>query len=109
MIKNQLIEKSISNDKFVIYGDLIDVHNNFPKESLRKYVPGKDIELVGLDRNETDGISGTQMRDFLKENNAIEYGIEHAIGWFNHVQSSWSKSSVAEGKLSACNETCGIR
>jgi MoaA/NifB/PqqE/SkfB family radical SAM enzyme len=50
-----------------------------------------------------------QMRDFLKENNAIEYGIEHAIGWFNHVEESWSKSSVADGKLSACNETCGIR
>ena len=50
-----------------------------------------------------------QMREFLKENNAIEYGIEHAIEWFNHVEASWSKSSVAEGKLAACNETCGIR
>ena len=50
-----------------------------------------------------------QMREFLKENNAIEHGIEHAIEWFNHVESSWSKSSVADGKLAACNETCGIR
>jgi len=50
-----------------------------------------------------------QMREFLKENNAIEYGIEHAIGWFARVEESWSKSSVADGKLSACNETCGIR
>jgi len=50
-----------------------------------------------------------QMRPMIKENNAIEYGIEHAIEWFTHVEESWSKSSVAEGKLSACNETCGIR
>jgi len=50
-----------------------------------------------------------QMKDFVKENNAIEYGIEHAIGWFEHVESSWSKSSVAQGKLASCNETCGIR
>ena len=50
-----------------------------------------------------------QIRDFLKENNAIEYGIEHAIEWFNHVEKSWNKPSVAEGNLSACNETCGIR
>ena len=50
-----------------------------------------------------------QMRDFLKKTNAIEYGIEHAIGWFNHIEESWDKSSVAEGKLAACNEICGIR
>ena len=54
-------------------------------------------------------LENLQMRDFLKENNAIEYGIEHAIEWFNHVEESWDKSSVAEGKLAACNETCGIR
>jgi MoaA/NifB/PqqE/SkfB family radical SAM enzyme len=50
-----------------------------------------------------------QMRDFLKENNALEYGIEHAIEWFSHVEESWSKLSVAEGKLSTCNDTCGVR
>ena len=50
-----------------------------------------------------------QMQDFIKENNALEYSIEHAVSWFHHVEKSWSKSSVADGKLVACNDTCGIR
>ena len=50
-----------------------------------------------------------QMRPMIKENNALEYGIEHAIGWFNHVEESWGKPSVAAGKLAACNQTCGVR
>jgi len=50
-----------------------------------------------------------QMQDFIKENNALDYSVEHAISWFHQVEASWSKSSVAAGKLVACNDTCGVR
>jgi len=47
-----------------------------------------------------------QLRPLVKENNALEFGIEHAIAWFKEIEASWNKT-VLEGKIYACNETCG--
>ena len=48
-----------------------------------------------------------QLRPLIKENNALEYGIEHAIAWFNQIEETWSRT-VSEGKIYTCNETCGV-
>lgn len=48
-----------------------------------------------------------QLRPLIKENNALNYGIEHAIEWFNEIENTWSKT-VPEGKIHKCNETCGV-
>jgi MoaA/NifB/PqqE/SkfB family radical SAM enzyme len=48
------------------------------------------------------------LRPLIKENNALEYSIEHAIAWFNQIESTWSKT-VLDGKIYTCNETCGSR
>jgi MoaA/NifB/PqqE/SkfB family radical SAM enzyme len=44
----------------------------------------------------------------IKNNNALEYGIEEAIKWFNSVEESWSKQSYLEGRLYKCDEFCGV-
>ena len=49
-----------------------------------------------------------QLRPLITENNAIEYGIEHAIAWFNRIENTWNKT-VSDGKIYTCNETCGKR
>jgi sulfatase maturation enzyme AslB (radical SAM superfamily) len=49
-----------------------------------------------------------QLRPLITENNALEYGIEHAINWFNQIEETWSKT-VPTGKIYTCNETCGKR
>ena len=49
-----------------------------------------------------------QLRPLIKENNALEYGIEHAIAWFNQIESTWGKT-VLDGKIYTCNETCGSK
>jgi MoaA/NifB/PqqE/SkfB family radical SAM enzyme len=49
-----------------------------------------------------------QLRPLIKENNALEYGIEHAIAWFNQIESTWGKT-VPDGKIYTCNETCGSK
>jgi sulfatase maturation enzyme AslB (radical SAM superfamily) len=49
-----------------------------------------------------------QLRPLIKENNALEYGIEHAIAWFNQIESTWNKT-VLDGKIYTCNETCGSK
>jgi MoaA/NifB/PqqE/SkfB family radical SAM enzyme len=52
--------------------------------------------------------SNLQLQPMIARNNALEYGIEEAIKWFNGIEESWDKT-VPEGKIYGCNETCGIR
>jgi len=49
-----------------------------------------------------------QLVPIIKQNNAFEYGIEKAIEWFSEIEKTWSKT-VLEGKVYACNETCGVQ
>lgn len=58
---------------------------------------------------ETGNPSNVQLRPIIKNNNALEYSIEHAIEWFNKIEQSWNLESVAQGKIYTCNETCGIK
>lgn len=48
-----------------------------------------------------------QLVDIVKENNALEYSLEHCIGWFNRVEESWGKDSIADGRIYTCVDTCG--
>ena len=52
--------------------------------------------------------SNVQLKPLIKENNALEYGLEHAIAWFNKIEESWDKT-VPNGKIYECNQTYGIR
>lgn len=48
-----------------------------------------------------------QTRRIVKENNALIYGIEHAIQWFNQVEQTWQHKNCADGLLYTCAKTCG--
>ena len=48
----------------------------------------------------------TQLAPIVKENNALEYGIEHCIQWFNSVEESWAESSIDNGRLYHCVNNC---
>jgi sulfatase maturation enzyme AslB (radical SAM superfamily) len=50
-----------------------------------------------------------QLLPLVKENNALEYDLEHCIEWFNSVEETWAKSSIAEGRLYGCVNSCGGR
>lgn len=52
-------------------------------------------------------ISNKQLAKLIKENNALEYGIEHSIKWFNGVSESWDKPTFEQGRLVHCNDSCG--
>lgn len=50
-----------------------------------------------------------QLLPLVKENNALEYDLEHCIQWFNSVEETWKKDSIADGRLYACVNSCGGR
>lgn len=50
-----------------------------------------------------------QLLPLVKENNALEYDLEHCIQWFNSIEETWSKNSIAEGRLYGCVNSCGGR
>lgn len=48
-----------------------------------------------------------QLREIVKENNALEHGLEHAVKWFTKLSESWSIPTVRQGRILACNNVCG--
>lgn len=48
-----------------------------------------------------------QTKSIAVANNALMYGIEKSIDWFNHIENSWSKTDYASGRLVKCDQYCG--
>jgi MoaA/NifB/PqqE/SkfB family radical SAM enzyme len=48
-----------------------------------------------------------QLKPLVQRNNAKEYSLEECIRWFDQVEETWDKPSIAEGRLYTCVNTCG--
>jgi len=51
----------------------------------------------------------SQLAPLVAENNALEYDLEHCMAWFDRIEETWSKNSIAEGRLYGCVNHCGGR
>jgi MoaA/NifB/PqqE/SkfB family radical SAM enzyme len=52
-------------------------------------------------------VGNAQFRDFVQENNALEYDLEHCIQWFDKIEKTWTIPTFEEGRLVICNDVCG--
>jgi sulfatase maturation enzyme AslB (radical SAM superfamily) len=48
-----------------------------------------------------------QLWPLVQENNALEYDLEHCMQWFDRVEQTWQRESIADGRLYACVNSCG--
>jgi MoaA/NifB/PqqE/SkfB family radical SAM enzyme len=53
--------------------------------------------------------SNVQLREIVKNNNALTNGLKQSIEWFNEVEKTWDLPTVRDGKIYECNRTCGIK
>jgi sulfatase maturation enzyme AslB (radical SAM superfamily) len=51
----------------------------------------------------------TQLAPLVTENNALEYDLAHCMAWFERVEETWAKNSIAQGRLYGCVNSCGGR
>lgn len=49
----------------------------------------------------------TQLKEIVKENNALQYELDHCLNWFDTVEQAWEKESIASGRLYTCVTSCG--
>lgn len=52
--------------------------------------------------------ANAQFKDMVKENNALEFPLEHCIQWFKNVEQSWNVPTFEQGRLVICNDNCGL-
>ena len=48
-----------------------------------------------------------QLLPLVHENNALKYGLEHSMAWFDAVEATWTKASIRDGRLYQCVNSCG--
>ena len=48
-----------------------------------------------------------QLLSLIKENNALEYSVEHCIKWFYNVEKRWKEKNYETGRLVVCDDHCG--
>ena len=53
--------------------------------------------------------ANAQVAKLIKENNAIEFSIEHAMSLFGQVSNSWNTSDFKSGRLVICQDVCGSK
>jgi len=47
-----------------------------------------------------------QLKSIIHENNAILYGLEHSIKWFDNLYKLWNKKNIQDGKPLICLRQC---
>ena len=50
-----------------------------------------------------------QLLPLVKQNNALEYDLEHCVAWFESVEQTWQQASISQGRLYTCVNSCADR
>jgi hypothetical protein len=48
----------------------------------------------------------TELAPMVQENNALEYDLAHCLDWFENVEQTWQRESIAAGRTYQCVVSC---
>lgn len=49
----------------------------------------------------------SQLKPLVHKNNLFEYDLDTCLEWFESVEQTWAKDSIADGRLYGCVNSCG--
>jgi sulfatase maturation enzyme AslB (radical SAM superfamily) len=61
---------------------------------------------LGFYPTQMNHAGNSQIKEMVQDNNALEHDLEHCLEWFNQVEQSWAKESIAAGRLYSCVNSC---
>lgn len=47
-----------------------------------------------------------ELQHLVKDNNALQYPLEHCLNWFDSVEHTWAQPSISQGRTYQCVVTC---
>lgn len=99
--------------------DTVDVESDVPSVTYEcKHYRNKEIYLaangsvypccfLGFYPEHMHHPGNAELKTLVFENNALEFPLEHCLQWFDNVESTWKKPSIAEGRTYQCVKSCG--
>jgi len=51
----------------------------------------------------------SQIAPLITNNNALKHTLTECLEWFDNVEKTWDKESIAQGRLYTCINSCGVK